>query len=82
MKSKKQIRQQQRQRKRLVTSGILIGAVIIILAILGFAFLRPIPESPGEAVAVMPDTSHVAEGTDPGPYNTDPPHPESTTNPP
>jgi hypothetical protein len=27
----------------------------------------------GEAVAVMPNTSHVPEGTDPGPYSTDPP---------
>lgn len=84
MKSKRQLRQQQRQRKKLITSGILVAAAIGILALLGFAFLRTPPENPGQAVAVMPDTSHVAEGTDPGPYNTDPPtsgkHYESTLN--
>ena len=43
------------------------------LVVIGFiVFSRPSP-AVGEAVAVMPRSNHVPEGSDPSPYSTDPP---------
>ena len=76
MKSKRQRMQAQRRKKQLYTRLGLGGIGLIAIAILAYAVLsasRPPTGETGEEVAVMPDTSHVAEGTDPGPYNSDPP---------
>jgi hypothetical protein len=78
LKTKRQIQQAQRRRKQLLTTlGISAGALVVI-AFLAYSLLaanRPPAEAApiGEEVPVMPDTNHVAEGTDPGPYNSDPP---------
>lgn len=73
MKSKRQALKQQRKKKQTLIRFMWGGLILIVLGILGYAiFARPQPAE-GEAVAVMPNTSHVPEGTDPGPYSTDPP---------
>jgi hypothetical protein len=73
MKRKRQIKQQQRRRQQMINWAIWGGLAVIVLVGLGFV-LRGSPDSAvGERVAVMSDISHVEEGTDPGPYSTDPP---------
>lgn len=73
MSSKREARRQKQQRQKTINRVILISigvlAAIGILYVLWIAF-RP---AAGEEVAIMPDTSHVEEDTDPGPYNSDPP---------
>ena len=71
------------KRRKERTRNILIGGVIAAFVIAGVAWLAtqsrarqsgetvPIPQV--EAVPEMPEVAHVAEGTDPGPYNSDPP---------
>jgi Protein of unknown function (DUF3105) len=70
-----------RRRERL--RNIAIGGVIAVAVVAGVAWLAtqsrardsgetvPIPQV--EAIEAMPDVAHVAEGTDSGPYNSDPP---------
>jgi hypothetical protein len=77
VKSRRKIKQAQRRRKKIYTSIGISGIALIAVALLGYAFLsasRPAATGAlGEPVAVMPDISHVPDGTDPGPYHTDPP---------
>jgi hypothetical protein len=84
MKSKRKATQARRQRKKLYKIFGWSTAGLIALIVLVYIFItasRPIPEQE-ETVAIMPDTSHVPEGSNPGPYNSDPPtsgrHYEST----
>jgi hypothetical protein len=84
MKSKRAQMQARRRRNALITRIALGGVALVAVAMIASSFLRePAPEL-GEAVPVMPDTSHVPEGTDPGPFNSDPPtsgrHYEATLN--
>jgi len=70
-------------KRRERTRNAAIGAAIAVAAVAGIAWMAnqarereggefvPIPQV--EAVPEMPEVSHVAEGTDPGPYNSDPP---------
>ena len=62
-----------RNKRQLKLSPLLIvgGAMLaVILLVASFSIdFNPI----GERVEVMPDRSHVPEGTDPDPYNTNPP---------
>jgi hypothetical protein len=84
MKSKRQQLAEKRRKKRLLVSIGWGGAALILLAGLGYVFLTAARPAPGESVGVMPDSSHVPEGTNPGPYTTDPPtsgrHYEATLN--
>jgi hypothetical protein len=84
MKSKRAQMQVRRRRNALLTRLALGGVALIAIALIASSFLREPPPELGEDVPVMPDTSHVAEGTDPGPYNSDPPtsgkHYEQTLN--
>lgn len=78
--TRERIRAKQR-RERL--RNIAIGFVIVAAAAIGIGYLAnqsreresgetvPIPQV--QAVEEMEEIAHVAEGTDPGPYNTDPP---------
>ncbi len=71
------------KRRRERTRNAAIGAAIAVAAVAGIAWLAnqtrqreggefvPIPQV--EAVPEMPEVVHVAEGTDPGPYNSNPP---------
>jgi Protein of unknown function (DUF3105) len=84
MKSKRAQMQARRRRNALITRLGLGAAALVAIALIASSFLRePAPEL-GEDVPIMPDTTHVAEDTDPGPYNSDPPtsgkHYEATLN--
>lgn len=72
-KSKRQkIRERKaRQRRSNRLWWILGGAlVLVVVGMVAWSALRPVE---GEAAPIMADVSHVADGEDPGPYNTDPP---------
>lgn len=60
--------QKQRWMKQLTWGGI----GIIVLALLGFALFQAFRPPVGEAVSAMP-SSHIAQDTDPGEYNSNPP---------
>ena len=71
------------KRRRERMRNIVIGAVVGVAAVASLAWLAtqsrardsgetvPIPQV--QAIEEMPEIAHVAEGTDPGPYNSDPP---------
>ena len=71
------------KKRRERTRNLVIGGLIAVAAVAGVSWLSsqsreresgdtvPIPQV--EAVDEMADLAHVAEGTDPGPYNSDPP---------
>ena len=75
--SKKSVRETQRERQRkkarknqLIWGGIGIG-ILMILGFIGWTAFRP---AAGEAVPIMANAGdHVPEGSDPGPFNSDPP---------
>jgi hypothetical protein len=75
MKSKRQAMKQQKRRKQILNWLIWGGLAVIVLGIVGYVVFSSSRTQPavGESVAVMANTSHVPEGTDPGPYSTDPP---------
>jgi len=73
MKTKRQVKKQQRRRKQIQNWVIWGGLAVIVLGVLGYAVFARAKPALGESVPVMANTSHVPEGTDPGPYNTDPP---------
>lgn len=84
MKSKRAQMQAKRRRNALITRLALGGAALVAIALIASSFLREPPVELGEDVPIMPDTTHVGEDTDPGPYNSDPPtsgkHYEATLN--
>lgn len=65
----RQKRQRQKKLKRISFAMIGLG----LLAVLVYTFTLGARPAVGEEVEEMADVSHVAEGTDPGPYNTNPP---------
>lgn len=61
-----------RKRKNGSSPFLWIGAFLVVIIIL--SFVPSIDFNPvGKKITVMPDRSHVPIGTDPGPYNSDPP---------
>jgi hypothetical protein len=63
-----------RQKRRKLITYLAIGAIAVAaLAVMAFVLTRNAPRAVGEAVPVMADISHVPEGSDPGPYNSNPP---------
>ena len=72
-KSKRQAAKESRERKRLLTRIIWIGITVILVAVVGAILWSSFQPALGESVAIMPNTAHVDEGTDPGPYNSEPP---------
>jgi hypothetical protein len=72
-KTTKERLRKRRQRERL-RSTIIWSAVIGVGLIIGGALIWPlIRHAAGETVAIMPSSRHIAEGEDPGPFNSDPP---------
>jgi len=69
-KAQAEKRRKQRMLKTILTWG---GVAAVLLAIVIFGVSSASRPNPGRAVAIMPDSSHVPESTDPGPYNTNPP---------
>jgi hypothetical protein len=73
MKTKRQIAQEKRRRKKLLTYSIIGVIALVSVAIVANTVIGAAHPLPGEEVPVMADISHVPEGTDPGPYNSNPP---------
>jgi hypothetical protein len=73
MKSKRQAARMKRQRQKTITTIIWAGLGIILIAAIGYLAWGSVRPAVGQSVAVMGDTGHVETGTDPGPYNSDPP---------
>lgn len=66
----REARRQKQRRKKLIWGGITI-AILALAGYLGWLALRP---SVGEAIPIMEDAGeHVVKGTDPGPFNSNPP---------
>lgn len=62
-------RQRERLRSYLIWGSL--GAIVMIL--IGALIWSSVKPAAGEAVGLMPNYNHVEEGTDPGPFNSDPP---------
>lgn len=73
MKTKRQELREKRRRKQLITRAvwILVGAAAI--ALVAYFIWQETRPAVGQSVPIMADINHVEEGTDPGPYNSDPP---------
>jgi hypothetical protein len=76
---REQLRARNLRRKRMTTLAAIAAGVIVvgIISYLVWQNNQPAPaataSSLGESIPVRPDTSHVPDGTDPGPFNSDPP---------
>jgi hypothetical protein len=64
---------QKKQRQRTLNMLVWGALGLAAVAVLGYAIWAATRPVGGEVVAIMADTGHVQEGTDPGPYNSDPP---------
>jgi hypothetical protein len=73
MKSKRQIAQEKRRRRKLLTYSTVGVIALLSVAVIASTVIGATRPLPGEEVPVMADISHVEEGTNPGPYNSDPP---------
>jgi hypothetical protein len=69
-REEQRLKRKRQQKVKRVTIGMFAAAV---LGVLIYTFTIGARPALGEEVEIMADLSHVAEGTDPGPYNTDPP---------
>ena len=76
-KNLREARRAKKQRKKIYSSLIWSTAVIIILGFFGYLIWgqrRPAAPALGETIPIMPShLTHVGEGQDPGPYNSNPP---------
>jgi hypothetical protein len=61
----------QRQHKLKKMSIAMLG--VALLGVLVYTFTLGARPAIGEEIEIMEDVTHVAEGTDPGPFNTNPP---------
>ncbi len=73
MKSKRQTIREKRQRQQLVNRLIWVVLGVVLVALLGYAVWAATRPATGEEIAIMTETGHVPEGTDPGPFNSEPP---------
>ncbi|HSF79820.1 MAG TPA: DUF3105 domain-containing protein [Anaerolineales bacterium] len=73
MKSKRQNLREKRQRQQSINRIIWAGLGAVLVALLGYAVWAATRPATGEEIAIMSDTGHVQEGSDPGPYNSEPP---------
>lgn len=62
-----------RRKERLRTYLIWGGVGAAVLAVIGYFVWANVRPQAGEAVPEMPSRAHVPEGTDPGPFSTNPP---------
>jgi hypothetical protein len=73
MKSKRQEAREQRQRKQRIVKFSVTAGLILVAGLIGYVVWGAAQPPVGESVAIMGDISHVEDGTDPGPYNSNPP---------
>jgi len=73
VKGKRQAMQEKRRRERLARRLVWAAAGLVVAAVLGYALWVAVRPAAGQEVPVMGSTDHVEEGSDPGPFNSDPP---------
>jgi hypothetical protein len=74
MKSKRKAEAEKRRRQRMLRSILTYGGIAaVLLAFIVYGVSNASRPNPGREVPVMADFSHVPAGTDPGPFNTNPP---------
>jgi hypothetical protein len=73
MKSKRKAQQDKRKKRRRNSQLIWASVAVLVVGVLGYALWVAFRPSHGESIPIMADTNHVAEGEDPGLYNSDPP---------
>jgi hypothetical protein len=67
-------RRAKKQKKKVISTLIWSTILVIVLALVAFIVYDSARPSKGEAVPIMENAgAHVSEGTDPGPFNSDPP---------
>jgi hypothetical protein len=71
--SKRERLRAQRGRRRLGRTLIWAAVGLVVVGGVGALFWQGSRPRPGEEIPVMADTAHVAQDTDPGQYNSDPP---------
>lgn len=70
----KERRAEEQRQKRKRTILIIAGSVLVVGLLAGYLIWRENRPLPGESVPVMANAAeHVADGQDPGPFNTNPP---------
>jgi len=73
-KSLRESRRAKKKRQKLVTTLIWSGVALAVIGVLGYIIWGAVRPAAGGAVPIMADAGdHVAEGTDPGPFNSNPP---------
>jgi hypothetical protein len=73
MKSRREELREKRRRRQMVIRAVWIGAGAIGLALIAYFVWQGTRPAVGQSIPIMSDINHVNEGTDPGPYNSDPP---------
>jgi hypothetical protein len=73
MKSKRQELREKRRRKQLLMRAMWIGAGAVVVALVAYFVWQGTRPAVGQSIPIMADVNHVDEGTDPGPFNSDPP---------
>lgn len=73
-RSMREARRDRQRSKKIIIIGKWVGVVLFILGIGGLIAWRIMRPSVGEEIPIMADSGkHVVEGTDPGPYKSNPP---------
>lgn len=62
-------KRRQRTRSYLIGGGIGIALLVLIISLVR----TMVTPAAGETIAAMPSSQHITPGTDPGPFNSDPP---------
>lgn len=67
-------RQRDRRRRARLRSYLIWGGIgVVVVVLLGMLIWPSIRPASGEVVPIMPSDDHVPEGSDPGPFYSDPP---------
>ncbi len=73
-RSLRKARNDRKRRKKLINTGKWAGVALVALGFVGWATWQAVRPSVGESVPIMAESGrHVPEGSDPGPYNSNPP---------
>jgi len=73
MKSRRRMISEKRSRQKSI-QRIAWGVIGVVLLLgVGYVLWIAVRPASGQSIPVMADTGHVEEGTDPGPFNSDPP---------
>ena len=71
--TKREERRARHRREQMRNYGILGAVGLVVLAVIGFIVWRGVRPSAGQAFPEMVSAPHIAQDSDPGEYNSDPP---------